>query len=165
LTAGDKNTFKNDTITVRGDTGLVLNIKAAVCYLVIISNEGIDINEVAGDTGAIIAPPAVATEDISEISIKTVSDFALSAHPNPFNPTVRINYALKPAVSGVYRIFNLRGQLLFEKELSSSRSGVIGTFSWNGRDLKGRSLTTGFYLGSLETSNGRRLTHKLMLMK
>ncbi|MBL8025104.1 MAG: hypothetical protein JNL74_01765, partial [Fibrobacteres bacterium] len=49
------NAFVTDTITVTGTDGMTLKVKGALNYVVIIPNEGIDINLVADDNG--IMPP------------------------------------------------------------------------------------------------------------
>lgn len=157
------NTIKDDTITITGDSGVTFNVYGPICYMVMISNEGIDINSVADDNGVkvLLAPPGVDAEKAPE----TVARMELDAYPNPFNPTVTVHVALLPRTQALYRIYNMKGQLLFQQALSSGPFGMRRAFAWDGRDLKGRVAPSGFYIGQLIANTNKRMTHKLMLLK
>jgi hypothetical protein len=86
----------------------------------------------------------------------------LYSSPNPFGLNVVITYTLPGKTSAVYRIYDTRGRVVFSRDLSS---GVRGTIRWNGRNPRGVSLAAGFYAGKLIASDGKMLTHRLLLLK
>ena len=84
-------------------------------------------------------------------------------HPNPFNPTTRIRFAL-PAASHVnVSVFDVRGRhvtTLVDKPMPAGTAEV----SWNGRDAHGVAASSGVYFYKLST-NERSLTKKMVLIK
>jgi hypothetical protein len=89
----------------------------------------------------------------------------LLASPNPFRSFVTVTCALAPNVSGRYRIYNMRGQPVFETGISAGRYGRYQRLAWRGQDKQGRPLSSGCYVGVLSLSNNRELKHKLIMMK
>ena len=64
------------------------------------------------------------------------ASFALGAHPNPFNPAVRITYEMPRAGRLVLRVHDLRGRLvrtLLDQEVPAGPGDV----RWDGRDAQG----------------------------
>ncbi len=116
--------------------------------------------------------------------------FSLSQNfPNPFNPATTIIFDLKPeyqvssipfpprknerffippmeVISRVHtslKIYNIRGQLvrtLIEDELSPGKHEVI----WDGKDERGKKVTSGVYLYRLKTPKSQT-TRKMILLK
>jgi len=81
------------------------------------------------------------------------SAVALSAWPNPFNPSVRL--AMEVPVSGSARLdlYDVRGRFvvqLFEGFLPEGLREV----DWDGRDAAGRPAPSGVYFARLETEAG-----------
>jgi len=107
--------------------------------------------------------PCCTTE--SEKVVRPVTEFSLSTSPNPFNPTVKIQYALTPNLKAAYRIFNMRGQVIFSADLASGPMGERGVLAWDGKDGRGKALASGLYLGRLQIADGRALTGKLLMLK
>jgi len=85
-----------------------------------------------------------------------------SVFPNPFNPTVNIQYSLPVAGAVTIRIFNALGQ-----EVSHSvRQLAAGeqTFSWNGLDQAAHQVSSGIYFARLSTGNAEQMV-KLTLLR
>jgi hypothetical protein len=84
-------------------------------------------------------------------------------HPNPFNPSTTIAFAVDqdgPAVLGVYDLRGQRIRTLLTENLTAGSHEV----RWDGLDDNGRQLPSGTYLARL-SSNGQTTTHKLVLAK
>ena len=63
-------------------------------------------------------------------NVRIASAHGLWILPNPFNPSTRISYNLGQGRTGVMRIFNIRGRLVFERAIQGS-----GTVIWDASDL------------------------------
>ncbi len=84
-------------------------------------------------------------------------------YPNPFNPTTTINYQLPENCKVELTVYNLKGQkvkTLVKDNLESGNHTVL----WNGRDDKGKSVSSGIYFYKLKTDNHEE-TKKMILMK
>ncbi|MGH7494251.1 MAG: FlgD immunoglobulin-like domain containing protein, partial [bacterium] len=84
-------------------------------------------------------------------------------HPNPFNPTTRISFALPEAGEVTLTIFNSSGQLvrrLVDREMAAGRHSVV----WDAKDQRGMRVSSGVYMYVLKA--GSFVTQrKLVLMK
>lgn len=69
---------------------------------------------------------------------------ALTAYPNPFNPTMRIRFNLPAAGPATVRIFSLDGKQVWSRRLDVAAPGRQEV-SWDGRDGRGRRLASGVY--------------------
>ena len=84
-------------------------------------------------------------------------------HPNPFNPTTEIRFAVKKAGRGSLRIFDLRGQLvrtLLNGEIPAGPGSVL----WNGLSDEGRRVSSGVYFYRLEVGN-ESLAKRMVMLK
>jgi hypothetical protein len=93
-------------------------------------------------------------------------EFALGQNfPNPFNPSTTIPYAVPGTVAGETRltIFNSSGQ-----EVRTLVSGPVTpgrhTARWDGRDDRGRFVSSGMYVARLKT-DGRMKAVKMSFLK
>ncbi|MBU2503098.1 T9SS type A sorting domain-containing protein [bacterium] len=87
----------------------------------------------------------------------------LAAYPNPFNPAVRLEFALEADGETRVRIFDLRGRLvrdLFSGKASAGRLAL----DWDGADGSGKRVATGAYLVHFQ-SEGDQDVRKIMLLK
>jgi hypothetical protein len=76
--------------------------------------------------------------------------FALQQNfPNPFNPETFIEYQLPTRVDVSLKIFNALGQHVRTLAQGWQEAGVYKV-KWDGRDGKGRALSTGIYLFQLK---------------
>jgi hypothetical protein len=92
-------------------------------------------------------------------------DDITSICPNPFFGSIHFRYSLTPGSNSVYRIYNLRGQVVFTHGLAAGPLGSQGSFEWGGRDWQGGMAPPGCYLGRLDGKQGERFTNKLMLLR
>lgn len=86
-----------------------------------------------------------------------------SLYPNPFNPTLRIEYSLKENQEVEIDIFNLRGQLIRRLYMGASAAGRH-TLVWDGRDDFGNASSTGVFLIRMKTSR-ETFTRKALMIK
>ena len=95
----------------------------------------------------------------------TVSDkYTLSQnHPNPFNPTTEITFALPKAETVKLSIYNTSGQLI--RTLANGfYSEGFHTVMWNATDESGSRVTSGMYMYVLQAGE-MVLQNKMLLMK
>ena len=84
-------------------------------------------------------------------------------YPNPFNPETTIRFATKNSGNVKITIYNIKGQVvktLADKVYPAGNHQLI----WNGKDDKGRSVSSGIYMYRMETPSYAK-TMKMMLMK
>ncbi len=92
-----------------------------------------------------------------------IEGLTLGNHPNPFNPSTTIYFDLPNEGPASLRIYDLAGRLLQARSWDSLPQGR-GEFQWNGRDLDGRSLSSGVYLYRLDTRD-HSLSRRMSLIK
>lgn len=83
--------------------------------------------------------------------------------PNPFNVDTTISYLLAAKADVKLDIFNEKGQLVWTSNRTGQDPGLYNT-RWDGRDLRGKMVTTGVYYCRMTTENFASV-RKLMLMK
>jgi len=84
----------------------------------------------------------------------------LGIHPNPFNPSTTIHFALAAAGPVRLSIHSLDGRRVADLVRAELPAGVHQAI-WHGRDAAGRTVASGTYLCRLQTRGGadsRRLT-------
>jgi hypothetical protein len=144
---GYLNLIFQDTLTVSGGQGLALTLNGKINYLVVISNEGIDINTVADDNG--LVPNYSSLESTAR---QRPLPLALSVSPTPFNPSCRIRFSL-PAASHVrLEVYDLAGRHIRTLADGMFSMGAHG-FTWSGIDQTGRPVGTGVYAYRLTAGN------------
>ncbi len=84
-------------------------------------------------------------------------------HPNPFNPSTSIAFVVPRSGTVKLGIFNQSGQMIRELVSGDMNAGTH-TAAWNGKDSKGRAVSSGVYIARL-TMGSQTITHKLTLMK
>lgn len=125
------------------------------------------IDDEAGDSGQLLSweihvTPAVAVDDPFAAALP--ERFALLGnYPNPFNSTTNIVYALPQQSFVKLTLYNVLGQ--------DVRTLVYGTLpagthrvAWDGRDARGKDISSGLYLMRLDTPDFSA-TGKLLLMR
>ena len=76
-------------------------------------------------------------------------------YPNPFNPVTNFHFTIKENETGIFAIYNLKGQLLESHQYNAGHHNV----NW---DAAKRS--SGVYLYKLKTDNFSK-TNKMLLLK
>ncbi|HQF43862.1 MAG TPA: T9SS type A sorting domain-containing protein, partial [Ignavibacteriaceae bacterium] len=90
-----------------------------------------------------------------------LQNYYLTAYPNPFNPSCRIEYNVPVHSNSYINIYSVNGELVKSyNELSGA-----GNLIWDGSNRNGQKVSSGVYFATLN-SNGEILsTQKLVLMK
>jgi len=117
--------------------------------------DGIDNVELLGDTTA----TAIGGGKWASPSRSAIH----SAYPNPFNPTVRVEFDLATRGEVQVAIYNAAGRLvrrLVDEELPSARHAVV----WNGRDGGGARVASGVYFVRLVARDSASVK-KIVLLK
>lgn len=84
-------------------------------------------------------------------------------HPNPFNPTTRIGFALNSCEHVSLRVFDVSGKLikvLLDNPMEAGKHFV----DWNGTDRFGHSVASGVYFYRLNSSSYTQ-TKKMVLLR
>ncbi len=100
-----------------------------------------------------------------DVGIKTVKPTSLfQNYPNPFNPTTLIQFNLERPEKVDLEIFNILGQKV--RTILAGEEFAAGpyTFLWDGKDQRGRALSSGVYFYRLQTPTYLQ-TKKMMLVK
>ncbi|MFC1887359.1 FlgD immunoglobulin-like domain containing protein [Candidatus Cloacimonadota bacterium] len=84
-------------------------------------------------------------------------------HPNPFNPTTTVNFALKDDSPVKLEVFNTKGQRV-KVLLDTALKAGYHTVSWNGRDDNNKSVSSGLYFYKM-TSKNYSATRKMLMLK
>ena len=85
-------------------------------------------------------------------------------YPNPFNPETIIPIELPKAMDVKIVIYDILGRTirtLYDGMMESGRHFV----RWDGKDAGGAPTASGIYLYQMQTTNGMRSAHKIMLLR
>ena len=94
-----------------------------------------------------------------EVEVNIPKKFVLEQnHPNPFNPTTRINYTIPTRINAKIKVFNSLG-----REVAELISGEIDSGSY-GIEFNAANLPSGVYFYRLQTENFID-TKKMILLK
>jgi hypothetical protein len=85
-------------------------------------------------------------------------------HPNPFNPTTRIQFSLPEPSQISLRIYDLSGRLVWQLAGQDQWAAGPHAITWNGRDDAGRELPSGVYFYRLDAA-GDTATMKMTLIR
>ena len=93
-----------------------------------------------------------------------IRQVAVSAHPNPFNPSTTIAFELPRAMEVSLDIYDLQGRLV--RRLLDESPYVTGSHKqvWDGRDGAGRATSSGVYFYRFTAGDQKRVG-KLTLLK
>ena len=87
----------------------------------------------------------------------------LQNHPNPFNPATKIEYSLASRARVRLRIYDVRGNPVAELVDGSVPEGPHEV-TWDGRDDRGRAVSSGVYFYQLEVA-GAAASRRMVLLK
>ena len=97
-------------------------------------------------------------EETPELPNQTV---LYPAYPNPFNPQTTIKFSIKENESGLFEIFNVKGQIVKSYPMFSPGKHEI---NWNGTDDNGKKVSSGVFFYKLKSESVIRI-HKMLLLK
>jgi hypothetical protein len=85
-----------------------------------------------------------------EIDDVIPEDFSISnAYPNPFNPTVNIDFSIPDKTDINIQIFDLLGRNVFTHKQDFKNPGKY-RFKWNALDNNGNNVATGLYIVTIQ---------------
>lgn len=113
-------------------------------------------------TGGIPKLNAPADEVASEATLPEGYEL-LQNHPNPFNPTTEITFALPEASEVTLTIYNSFGQVI-RTLVSGQLSAGHHTVTWNATDASGMRVASGVYMYVLKAGDVV-MKNKMLLMK
>ena len=105
-------------------------------------------------------PTAVFDDEVPAAGIPITPH--LTASPNPFNSSVRLNWSSSPGANAL-EIYNILGQRVRTYDLSTA-SGSRSSIEWDGRDLAGHQVPSGLYFARIAGAHAPVVT-KLVLLK
>jgi flagellar hook assembly protein FlgD len=85
-------------------------------------------------------------------------------HPNPFNPTTSVGYAVPRTGSVALSIYDASGRLVRTLVDVPSHDAGRHSVSWDGRDENGMEVAAGVYFARL-TVDSESATGKMVLLK
>jgi hypothetical protein len=98
-----------------------------------------------------------------EDSLPSAVTALLGNHPNPFNPSTTVEFALARDGQVVLEVVDLKGRRV-ARLVSEHRSAGQHTVRWDGRDDAGREVPSGIYLARLVAA-GSVSAHRLALIR
>lgn len=75
---------------------------------------------------------------------------AMNAYPNPFRDVVNISWDAEKSAPATIECFNIRGQLVYKKELGDLKAGHQDLI-WDGKDDRGGDCASGIYILRIRT--------------
>ena len=105
----------------------------------------------------------VAVDEYQNVSSLPENFYIYQNYPNPFNPSTIIRYKLPGQTRVKIQIFNALGSRI-KVLLDEMRPSGIYSAEWNGLDKSGRSVVSGCYFYTVETSYGL-VSKKMLLIK
>ncbi len=111
--------------------------------------------------GAVLSSGASNLDDQSQVQIPLSS--SLSSFPNPFRESTKLSFNLLSDEVISLSVYNLKGQKV--RDLLSSQSCKAGEnhLTWDGRDNRGITVTSGVYIYKLSDKKQTRIAKLLML--
>ena len=77
-------------------------------------------------------------------------EFSISnAYPNPFNPTVSIDFLIPEKTDVNIQVFDLLGRNVFTHQQEFANPGKY-RFQWNARDNSGKNVANGIYIVAIQ---------------
>ncbi|HUI30286.1 MAG TPA: T9SS type A sorting domain-containing protein [Candidatus Acidoferrales bacterium] len=134
--------------TIIDDRGIAFSPSGDTAYVAVFNS---NINCVQMFTGHVTA--------VNQTSLGPTSYILSQNYPNPFNPTTKIEYSLKNNVKVTLKVYDVLGRevaTLVDAKQSAGQHFV--TFN-------GDRFASGIYLYSLVTSDGFKMTKKMVLLK
>ena len=136
-------------------------------YNVFDPNDVVSINEDNSYGEYSIAAKSAAVYSNSDLQLFTSKDLStpntyqiLECYPNPFNGNLKIQYDIAEASFVNIKVFSINGSLVNDFDMGKLFSGKHSLI-WDGLSKDGRSLPTGIYIISLNTTNS--ITNKKVL--
>jgi hypothetical protein len=144
---------------VQGDTLCMVNLDRGAAYRIRVV--GFDEQQRASVPSEFSAPIYYAPgADLTDVDDLPAAGAAIeSTYPNPFNPLVRVRYAVSPHDDGAnlaLDVLDVRGRFVRRLE-SGPRAAGRHEAVWDGTDDTGRRLPSGAYFIRLRSNSGQQI--------
>ena len=98
----------------------------------------------------------------TETEEETVKTFMSAAYPNPFSvgSIATFDVSVKANETADLKIFNIRGQIVQE---FNGLTGGLHSLLWDGKDTKGREVSSGIYLYQLTSPSNQEVRRMVVL--
>ncbi len=122
---------------------------------------------IINDMGAYGGPNAIGWVPVpvnDDVIIQPTLNKLYQNYPNPFNPETTIKFTAEDAERAEIVIYNIKGQkvkTLVNKVLPAGEHSVV----WNGKDEKGKNVSSGIYFYKLIVDDKTIETKKCLLLK
>lgn len=130
-------------------------------------NDSLLVSVTAADTSyvSIILEASYPFTEIEEDDLpKAENIYNVKVYPNPFNPQVTISFFTSESTENTeVKIYNIKGQRLHSFKIQNSKF-KINEVVWDGKDDRGRAVSSGVYFAKLSVGNNA-VTTKLVLIK
>jgi len=119
-------------------------------------------NSIIGSPDTVITRQPTDVDDPEDLILP--GKFSLKQNwPNPFNPSTEISFTLPRAANIKLKIYNILGQSVIDLVDGFYEAGTHSK-SWNGKDSKGKFVSTGIYFYRLNVGQYTE-TRKMVLLK
>ncbi|KAA3613187.1 MAG: PKD domain-containing protein [Calditrichaeota bacterium] len=113
-----------------------------------------------GSTSAAVQVSNIRLEDIEgEVGFKVAKN-----SPNPFNPSTTITFLIPEQAHVKLEIYNVLGQRV-RTLINQQLEGGVQTSVWDGKDISGNSVSSGFYVYQITVDNKHKLRKKILMLK
>jgi hypothetical protein len=111
---------------------------------------------------AVFTPAAAGIQDDAS-GVRRADSFRLGQnHPNPFNASTEIAYSIAETGRVAITVYDARGRAV-NVLLDGIQSAGAGTIRWDGRDGRGRAVSSGIYIVRLEAGTFSETTSMVLL--
>lgn len=118
----------------------------------------------ASDNWQFLSPTPGTSNLILDVDDNLIlTDFVLSAYPNPFNPSTTIQYQIPQRSDVKIKIYDLLGRNIWQKYEGDQEADTY-EIRWDGINQSGIKLSSGIYLLQVKAGDQNKI-HKLMLLK
>lgn len=102
--------------------------------------------------------------DLSAVPVSHASGSLMQNHPNPFNPSTKIQYVMDHPGHALLQVFALNGERVKTLVDADHDQATTYTVAWNGQAEDGRVLPSGTYFYRLQSPAGVEMK-KMILLK
>ncbi len=99
---------------------------------------------------------------VQEVGVGVANALHVESYPNPFNPATTIRYRVAEAGEAVVRVYSIMGREVYFKNRFDDVPGTH-EFVWNGQDVSGNEVSSGMYVGHVQTAKVSGTTKLLLL--
>lgn len=150
-----KQMVMKDTVRVFGESGIKFRVFGPIAYLVVCTDEGVDIDSISLDSDEFIKA------EVEAGALRLPEKDGLSVFPNPFQPTTGIYLNLATVSPVTVKIYDVAGRMVRTLARNIRKVG-LSRIDWDGRDQHGQPLGSGLYMVKMEGAGTVRTVRALL---